>query len=369
MKGRKNTGLNGESSSPLYQQLFELLRDEIRGLPGNGKFHSERQLCEIYNVSQPVVRSALSMLEDEGYIERVACKGTFIRDKAGRPLSKRKLKIGVVSPLSFHDRSIEALKGIGDIALGHGMDWTFFEHQVHYDSVVDVPAMTVMLQKYLDKVDGIIWLSANLGKVPSLPEAFRKTRDRHVFINIEVSDRKYTCVSADYMHAEYALTEKVIGLGYRDIGYIGGPEERLASRLRYEGFARAMKDNGLEVNPEYVIPYHEDFRCRSRYDAALKIIESRALPRVILSGSDFIAAGLVPALAEKNYRVPGDIGVAGFDNSEIAGQMKPPLTTVQVPYYELGKTSARFLLDQVKGLSEPGSICYVPCKVVLRESC
>ncbi len=369
MAKKRTAELNAESSRPLYQQLFETLRKDITNLPGNVKYHSERQLCEIYNVSQPVVRRSLSMLEDEGYIMRVPCKGTFVRDKVNRTPAKRKLKIGVVAPLSFHDRSIEALKGISEIALGHDWDWMLLEHQKHYSSVVDVSAITGMMEKYINKVDGLIWLSANLGKVGSLPEAFRKTASRHVFINLEVSDRRYTCVSADYLHAEYALTQEIIDLGYRRVGYIGGPEERLASRLRYEGFVKAMEDRKVEINPEYVIPYLKDFHSRSRYEVAREIVESRALPEVFLSNSDFIAAGLVPALNEKNYRVPADIAVAGFDNSEIAEQMEPHLTTVQIPYYELGKTAARFLLDQLTGLSEPGSICYAPCRVVLRESC
>ncbi len=368
MEMKRNSGLTSGSLEPLYKQLYEILKDEIKALPENAKFSSERQLCARFKVSQPVVRRALSMLEYEGYIVRISSQGTFVRKQTGGLSSARTMKIGVFAPLSVpYKHIVESIKGINEVAGENNLEILFIEDE--HPDIIDLSQMAARAREHIDIVDGIIWVSGVTAEIDLLPRVFTETPSRHVFINLIISDGKFTCVVADYASAEYSLTKKIISLGYNNIGYIGGPEDRLSGRLRYEGFLRAMKESGLEINPACVYSYSPDSVYNTGYEAVNKMIKGGIMPQIIIAWNDFMASGAISALKEHAYRVPEDIGVAGFDDIDIAVQMKPTLTTVAQPSYELGKTAARFIVDQINGRINPGNICYTPCPIVIRESC
>lgn len=362
----KRKRLNPGSSKPLYKQLAEILRDQISCFPKDTKFHSEKQLCEKFKVSQPVVRMALAILEEEGLIVRVSTKGTYTRGKAKGFSGEEKIKLGIISPLKT-TKHIHAIKGINEFASANNSQIVLFENEDPMDT--GIPRMVSLLKKHKDKASGFIWISGIMVDAPPLPMEFNREPHRHVFINLLVPGGRYTCLIADHRNAIRLLVNKIIARGHTSIGYIGGPEERLSARMRYEGFAAAMEENRLGMDPASVVPYSGGYDFYAGYNSAKKFVDNGNLPEIIVATTDEMANGAITLLKEKNLRVPEDVGITGFDNDEIAVQMRPQLTTVGAPYYEQGTAAASQLYSQLEGKNRPGSISFLPCEIIERESC
>ena len=102
------------------------------------------------------------------------------------------------------------------------------------------------------------------------------------------------------------------------------------------------------------------------------MISKGNLPTAIFAASDHIAIGAMRALQENGYKIPEDISVMGFDNTELSGYTNPPLTTVNAPVYAMGIYGIRFILNLMKPKStdyySPMRV-YLPCPIKVRNSC
>jgi LacI family transcriptional regulator len=104
-------------------------------------------------------------------------------------------------------------------------------------------------------------------------------------------------------------------------------------------------------------------------EAVARLIARNQQVDAIFCGSDQIARGAVDGLRDRGVRVPGDIAVVGFDNWEIiAAATRPPLTTVDMNLYELGRQAGLRLLDRIDGRDDEG-VVRLPCTLVVRDSC
>ena len=145
--------------------------------------------------------------------------------------------------------------------------------------------------------------------------------------------------------------EYLIEKGHRDIGYITFPfGNQTTVRKRYEGYLQALKENGIKVNPDYVI-IDDSLRLnelKATYDIMKEKIENNTVPTAYAVLADFLAIGLMKALKDLDYRIPQDISVIGFNNESICDFCEPPLTTVKQPKKLMGLTSMNLLLDIIE---------------------
>lgn len=158
-------------------------------------------------------------------------------------------------------------------------------------------------------------------------------------------------VYIDEVHAARAMAEHLIASGYRDIGFIKGPAEHACSELRYRGFVDAMQAVNLTVNPDWVCVGSFDFE--SGVDAAKKILGpkkrqgSSVRPQAIFASNDDMAAGVMHVAYQGGLSVPGDLAVAGFDDTPISRQLWPGLSTVRQPIEQIGEHAAGLLMDYI----------------------
>jgi LacI family transcriptional regulator len=186
-------------------------------------------------------------------------------------------------------------------------------------------------------VDGIVFVP--VGR-PDLDLVQRLT-DRGV--RVIVADRRVdglTTVDADNVGGSRDLTAYLLGLGYREIAYLAGPEEVSTAEDRLAGFRAAMKKAGQ--TPAAVV--RGQFTFQSGYDHAVAILERRAVDAII-AANDLMAIGAIRAAEDRGVAVPDDLGVAGFDHVPWAALVRPQLTTVEVPAYAIGQEAGRRLLD------------------------
>ncbi|PAD78467.1 LacI family DNA-binding transcriptional regulator [Paenibacillus campinasensis] len=141
------------------------------------------------------------------------------------------------------------------------------------------------------------------------------------------------------------MVQTLVDKGFRRFGFIGGLEYTLDHKERYSGFIDTLKKNGIEFDSRNY--FHGDYSENSGYQAAKILVLGNTLPDVLVCANDNMALGAIKAFEEHGIRVPEDISITGFDNSDAAAMAG--LTTISIPRYESGYLAAKELLEMIKG--------------------
>lgn len=195
-----------------------------------------------------------------------------------------------------------------------------------------------------------------------------------VLVNCFASSADVPAVVPDDMNGGYAAARHAIDKGHARIAFITLNPLILAARLRREGFERAMAEAGLEVRHEWMLPGIEGAIGAERmraFEVAKELLSTGPgeRPTIILTGNDEIAMQCMFAAASLNLRVPEDIAIVGYDDFRmISKRVVPPLTTVALPYYEIGSRAADRLFELLAGADNQPFIERLPCPLVQRGS-
>lgn len=172
-------------------------------------------------------------------------------------------------------------------------------------------------------------------------------------------------VCMDETRAASDLVAHLVALGHRRIAHITGIASHGASRWRRIGYESALVAAGLTVDPQYIVP--GEFTFGSGVTAARQLFALPHRPSAIFAANDDMAAGVMWAANAAGFAVPRDLSVCGFDDTSMATQLWPPLTTVHQPSREMGRIATLQLLGQLRGLDQ-GQLVQVPYTLQLRES-
>ena len=212
------------------------------------------------------------------------------------------------------------------------------------------------------KVDGIIYVAGHARCISCIPENL----DIPLVISYAFTEQPgISSVEFDDVQAACAMTTKLIKNGHKKIAVIAGTEKNIHTMRRLEGYQKTLKENGIE-----------DCRClkyagwdrESGYLAAKELLADSGCTAVFCF-NDLMAAGVYDYLDEKGL-VPGkDIAVAGFDNRTMSQFLKPTLTTVEIPLFDIGVKSAELILNQINSPDDfKVQHSFVECKIIERES-
>ncbi|HEX4170544.1 MAG TPA: LacI family DNA-binding transcriptional regulator [Bryobacteraceae bacterium] len=178
----------------------------------------------------------------------------------------------------------------------------------------------------------------------------------------DTNGEEYDAVYSDDVQGAYDLTTQLAGEGHRHIWFVGDISLPWYERCS-QGYRRAMTQAGLEPKMSEI---HSDDR-QLGYLATRSILSRREPMTAIFAGSDQIARGVYEAVRQAGLRIPEDVSVAGFNDSE-AALMDPPLTSVQEFPEELGKHLAEFVLRRLDTPTLPPQRLTIPTRVVGRRS-
>ena len=186
-------------------------------------------------------------------------------------------------------------------------------------------------------------------------------------------DNLIPAIVPDDFQGGYLAARHAIDKGHRDIAYITLNPLILAAKLRGEGFKKAMKEAGLRINPAWVVPgiqgeIGSEEICA--FAAATQILSNASdRPSMLLAGNDEIAMQCLFAAAAAGLSVPDDVAIIGFDDFRIISEnVVPPLTTVALPYYDIGVRAADKLFAMLAGTDTGPTIERLPCPLVERGS-
>lgn len=195
------------------------------------------------------------------------------------------------------------------------------------------------------KPDGVILTppsSDNLGVLETLDKAGTP----YVRVGPERAEGLGPRVHMDDVAAAREMTQHLADLGHKRIGFIIGEPRYGASQARREGYLEAMNARGLPVADSWV--RQGDFTFQSGLEQAKALLALPDRPTAIFASNDDMALGCVAAIAEAGLMTPGDVSVAGFDDSPSSRFSRPQLTTVRQPVAEMSSMAAKLLIAQAR---------------------
>ncbi|MFH8347059.1 LacI family DNA-binding transcriptional regulator [Streptomyces sp. NPDC018045] len=160
------------------------------------------------------------------------------------------------------------------------------------------------------------------------------------------------------------LTEHLVSLGHRNIGYVAGPVGRTTTRHRLEGHRAALAAHGIPDPAHRTV--HGTYDRAVGYDAARELLRRDASLTAIVAPNDTAALGVCAALRDRGLRIPGDLSVAGFDDLPFSADAAPALTTVRLPLQEAGARAGRLAMG--REAPPPGEVATVRAELMVRES-
>ncbi|PVM93051.1 LacI family transcriptional regulator [Caulobacter radicis] len=197
------------------------------------------------------------------------------------------------------------------------------------------------------KPDGVI-LTPPSSDNEIVLELLNKSGTPYVRLGPEETEGPGPRVHMDNFAAARDVTEHLAGLGHKRIGFVVGEPRHGASQARRQGYLAAMEARGLSVDQAWI--RQGDFTFQSGHDAAKALLALPDRPTAIFASNDDMALGVLAAAAEAGVLVPGEVSVAGFDDSPSARFSRPQLTTVRQPVVEMAELATRLLIKgQVKG--------------------
>ncbi|MGZ4398565.1 MAG: LacI family DNA-binding transcriptional regulator [Gaiellaceae bacterium] len=188
-----------------------------------------------------------------------------------------------------------------------------------------------------------------------------------VFVDFDAFGERTGCVMSDNLDGMAQAVRHLARLGRQRIATISGTLESRPGMDRLLGYRSELSRLGLEERHEYVVA--GDFYHRSGWDACRRLLALSEPPDAIAVASDMMAVGAMLAIEEARLRVPEDVAVTGFDDSDFAARLRPALTTVRQDALGLGAAAADAVVFMLENPLDPPPTALLPAQLVVRESC
>jgi LacI family transcriptional regulator len=232
---------------------------------------------------------------------------------------------------------------------------------INGDPVLDQQAVETMLEH---RVEGLLCASGEHRAIQPPPNL---TGVPTIFVHCFDAEGRLPSVLPDEVGGGYVATRRLTDAGHRRIGFINLDPHAVAAKGRLEGYLRALREAGVEPDGSLVRNGHAT--ADGGYEQAAILLDSANPPTALFCGTDRMAMGAYDAIKERGLSIPGDVAVVGFDDQEvIAGYLRPGLTTVALPFEEMGARGVELLGSQTAEQSTATESVTIDCPLVERSS-
>lgn len=353
-------------TAPKYRQIYNQLRSalEDKKYKVGDKLPSENDLVEQFGASRPTVARALAQLENEGWVERRAGSGTFVRAQN----ASEGFVFGLLIPGLGTTEIFEPIcRGISIARVGghHDLLWG---STLSTDASSEAQAAQ-LCQYYLQrKVSGIFFAPLELSADNEAINQRIAAASDEAHIPMVLLDRdicayprrsKYDLISIDNRRAGFAITQHVLSTGAKRLIFLARPGSAPTVVLRAAGFREAVESESAEGWVEICDPTNATL--------ITSLIE-RHQAEAVVCANDFTAAQLMNTLNALSIEVPGRIKITGFDDLRYASLLQTPLTTIHQPCLELGAVALAAMLDRISNPSMPVRDYGVNFELIIRQS-
>ncbi len=232
---------------------------------------------------------------------------------------------------------------------------------LHNDTQLQREAIDALLSR---GVDGLIILDT---WEPSAIPYLQRLHKPYAYCQRLFGSSVLNSVIADNAYGAEQAVLHLLNAGHRRIGFINGQETYYIARDRLQGYVAAHRRVGAVIDPKLIMP--STWELDSGYEQALKLLEQPERPTAIFAANDMLAVGAIYAANDRGLRVPDDLAVVGFDDQPLASILRPSLTTITYPTYQMGVEAARILLQQINGEKEFVDEVAIQGDLIVRNSC
>ena len=242
----------------------------------------------------------------------------------------------VIDEISTSPHPVVNLDGIRDVAWESG----YLVNTYVTRSNPELEAATLDAIVKDPRIFGIVYATIFTRKI-SLPDNLGETPI--VLLNCYSADKRKVSVLPAEVAGGFAATEHLIQKGHRRIAFLNGEGWMDAAVDRLKGYRQALSTHDIPYDSKLV--RNGDWLPLQGYELAKELLSIKTRPTAILCANDLMALGAMEAAAEVNLRVPEDVSIMGYDDQELARYTHPPLTTIVLPNYEMGRYAAELLID------------------------
>lgn len=266
---------------------------------------------------------------------------------------------GLVTEIVTAPFAVDVIKGAQDRAMTDG------KYLLIASTESDASAETAAIERLLEqRVEGLIY-AATWHRGVRVPEIAREVPT--VLVNCFDVDARFPAVVPDERAGGYRATERLVRAGHRRIGFINLTPGIPAAIGRREGYLDALREAGIEPDEDLEVAGHAT--ADSGFAAAEQLLDLPAPPTAIFCANDRMAMGAYDAIKERGMRIPHDVAVIGFDNQVlISDYLRPKLTTVALPFEQMGAIGVDLLAAITAGESTDTKIVTVDCPLLERSS-
>ena len=277
------------------------------------------------NVKPSTRRKVLGVIEELGYRPNAVARGLA---------SKKTTTVGVIIPDISINFYAELSRGIADIA-------TMYEYNIIVSNSDERPDREVelLIDLFGKQVDGLIFMSDALSDEvrtemsrSNVPVVLAGTLDKA---------GQFATVNIDFEQAAYEAVSKLIENGHKRIVLLVGPLTRDINGAKRAGYERALTEAGIDLDDELVIEIENSYD--SGYESWNDIKDLSNKPTGIFATNDTLAVGVLNGIRDDGLSVPNDYELICFEHSDLARIVRPQLSSVAVPLYDLGAVAMRLL--------------------------
>lgn len=235
----------------------------------------------------------------------------------------------------------------------------------------DAPGLPekIVTQARQRRVSGLL-IAAPICNLPGVLPAILKAELPSVCIGLNEPIEDIPTVDVNNFESALLMTQHLLGLGHRRIAFVKGYFAALDGSERLAGFRKAMKDAGITVDGSLLVQGDHSFE--SGVKCGEQLLSLAVPPTAVFANNDDMAAGVMHAAYRRGMKLPHDLSVVGFDDSEIARTMWPQLTTIHQPLIEMAEAATERLVQMLrpndhKAATKPNKQRF-KCDLVIRES-
>ncbi|MFB6467641.1 catabolite control protein A [Cytobacillus sp. Hz8] len=303
------------------------------------------------NVKPATRKKVMEVIERLGYRPNAVARGLA---------SKKTTTVGVIIPDISNPFFAELARGIEDIATMYKYNIILSNSDQNKDK--ELHLLNNMLSK---QVDGIVFMGGNI--TDEHVAEFEKSPAPIVLAGSIEESKKIPSVNIDYEQAAYDVTNEFINKGEKKIAFVTGPlHEPINLEKKLKGYKRALEDHDIEYREEYV--FEGDYTYDSGIEAIEYLISLEERPTAIYVGSDEMALGVVHGAEDKGYHIPQDFEVISSDNTRLSLMVRPQLTTVVQPLYDIGAVAMRLLTKYMNKEKVENHTVVLPHRIEYRSS-
>jgi DNA-binding LacI/PurR family transcriptional regulator len=354
-----------------YKEIKNILMAEIARMNSNDRLPSRHELCKKLDTAKATLDKAINELVAEGVLYSKGGSGTYVAGGDDQLSAHEGQSWGVIVRDVRNVFFAEIVRGVENVAQSHGINVIVGNNDSDFNKQ----------EQYIKRllrfgVSGLIIvpiLSQDILENHRLFSQLTGIKVPFVFCNRNAEGIKAPVVDSNNFYGGYIATKLLLEQGYRHIAYIAAQKYR-ASVDRCQGYITALLENGIEINRK-IITLEDQNQNQPQFEsvgyAAMKrFLTSGQLVDAVFCFNDKVAQGAYQAIAEAGLRVSDDIGVVGYDNSDICEKLTPVLTSVAYKNLEIGTKAAEVLYKQMSGEFSPEFEFYLfNPEMVVRDSC